>query len=331
MSNEPQSTILLVDDDPSNLHFLVDQLFEQGFKLMVAKSGESALETAAILPPNIILLDVRMPNGIDGFETCRRLKADPRMRAIPVIFLSASSDDVDKEEGLRVGGVDYIIKPLNINEVLLRIRTHLSLRRLHLELTESNALLEERVAARTEQLTAEITRRTHSEAQQTLLLATVRSQSSQLQQLTIQLSEMQSRHRKVLGQELTVDIATNLAQVNQRMSRLHSRITNHAVRTELVTLTQQLQEMETTIRKVTDDLQKSHPEETRIMANPLLKLSDREREVLVLLANQNTLEEIASLLHISISTVRTYRHRMLQKLGVSGNEELLDIVLRYLV
>ncbi len=128
-----KGTILVVDDNPSNLGILVDSLDEAGFETFVARSGEGALRQVEYAQPDLILLDVMMP-GIDGFETCRRLKANKATKDIPVIFMTALSDTVDKVKGLEAGGVDYITKPLDIVELLARMKTHLELKRSREEL-----------------------------------------------------------------------------------------------------------------------------------------------------------------------------------------------------
>ncbi|GAK54052.1 response regulator receiver sensor signal transduction histidine kinase [Candidatus Moduliflexus flocculans] len=125
---EIRPTILAVDDHPANLNLLFDLLSDAGFDLLVAQSGESALSRAEKTTPDIILLDVMMP-GLDGFETCRRLKANPHTQKIPVIFMTALSDTVDKVTGFELGAVDYITKPIQAEEVLARVRTHLTIQR----------------------------------------------------------------------------------------------------------------------------------------------------------------------------------------------------------
>ncbi|MGJ5675399.1 MAG: sensor histidine kinase [Nostochopsis sp.] len=122
-----ENTILVVDDTPTNLQVLFDLLSEQGYRVAIAKSGETALQRLQSSQPNLILLDVMMP-GIDGFETCQCLKNDSSTRDIPVIFMTALSDSVDKVKGLSLGAVDYITKPIQHEEVLARIRVHLQLR-----------------------------------------------------------------------------------------------------------------------------------------------------------------------------------------------------------
>ncbi|AKG21036.1 sensor histidine kinase [Calothrix sp. 336/3] len=122
-----ENTILVVDDTPTNLQVLFDVLSDQGYRVAIAKNGETALQRLQTSQPNLILLDVMMP-GIDGFETCKRLKANPNTCDIPVIFMTALSDSVDKVKGLSLGAVDYITKPIQHEEVLARIRVHLQLR-----------------------------------------------------------------------------------------------------------------------------------------------------------------------------------------------------------
>ncbi|MBD2164553.1 hybrid sensor histidine kinase/response regulator [Calothrix sp. FACHB-156] len=119
-------TILVVDDNPTNIQVLFDILSEIGYRVAIAKSGEAALQRLQSYHPDLILLDVMMP-GIDGFETCQRLKYQPETRDIPVIFMTALSDTVDKVKGLSLGAVDYITKPIQHEEALARIRVHLQL------------------------------------------------------------------------------------------------------------------------------------------------------------------------------------------------------------
>jgi two-component system sensor histidine kinase/response regulator len=135
--------VLIVDDNPENLGFLFEYLEECGFKVLVALDGEEALAYMAHTEPELILLDVMMP-VLDGFETCVRLKETPAGRDTPVIFMSALSDPQDKLRGFELGGVDYVTKPINKEEVMARINAHVSLRRLQKELEERNQLLEQR-------------------------------------------------------------------------------------------------------------------------------------------------------------------------------------------
>jgi serine phosphatase RsbU (regulator of sigma subunit) len=130
--------ILIVDDNSSNLAVLSDYLEVHGFTTRIATNGELTLQRAQRIKPALILLDVMMPPGIDGFETCRRLKADDRTKDIPVIFMTALTTTEDKLKGFEVGGVDYITKPIQHEEVLARVTTHLRLRDLTLKLQQQN-------------------------------------------------------------------------------------------------------------------------------------------------------------------------------------------------
>jgi PAS domain S-box-containing protein len=135
-------TILVVDDDPVNLRVISSFLEDSDFRMLAARDGESALERAQYGQPDLILLDVMMP-GLDGFETCRRLKASTTSRDIPVIFMTALTDTQDKIRGFQLGAVDYITKPFQPEEVLARIRTHLALRAMQRQLEVQNARLQE--------------------------------------------------------------------------------------------------------------------------------------------------------------------------------------------
>lgn len=135
-----QSKLLIVDDNPTNLGFLFEYLTKSGFKVLVALDGESAIEQVQYAQPDLILLDVMMP-GVDGFTTCKRLKAEPSTQDIPVIFMTALSDTVDKVQGFKIGAVDYITKPLQAEEVLCRVQTHLALRNLQKRLIDQNQKL----------------------------------------------------------------------------------------------------------------------------------------------------------------------------------------------
>jgi diguanylate cyclase (GGDEF)-like protein len=125
-SIEDQS-IVIVDDMPDNLRLLVGILRERGYKVRPAPSGIRALATVRKEPPELVLLDIMMP-GMDGYEVCRQLKEDKLTRDIPVIFLSALNEVFDKVKAFKAGGVDYISKPFQVEEVLARVKTHLMLR-----------------------------------------------------------------------------------------------------------------------------------------------------------------------------------------------------------
>lgn len=134
-------SILIVDDTPANLQVLAGMLKERGYKVRPAPSGELALLAARREPPDLILLDINMPE-MNGYEVCERLKADDALRSIPVIFISALTESLDKVHAFAKGGLDYITKPFQMEELHARVETHLKLRRLQIELEEANVRLE---------------------------------------------------------------------------------------------------------------------------------------------------------------------------------------------
>ncbi|BAY20422.1 response regulator receiver sensor signal transduction histidine kinase [Calothrix sp. NIES-2100] len=184
MVNDKQNLIMIVDDNPTNAKVLFEFLQASGFRVLVAKSGESALEKLQVVSPDLILLDVMMP-GIDGFETCRRLKENKATQDIPVIFMTALSDVVDKVKGLTLGAVDYITKPFQPEDVRARIN-------LHLKLCQLNQKLEQRAAE---------------------LTATV-EQLKQSQQRLVQSEKMSSLGQLVAGIAHEINNPTSFVQGN---------------------------------------------------------------------------------------------------------------------
>jgi PAS domain S-box-containing protein len=162
LSGHP-STILIVDDTPANLGVAVEHLEHMGYRVLVAQDGEEALERAEHMRPDIILLDVLMP-GLDGFETCRRLKAAEGTREIPVIFMTCLADAADKLSGFQAGGVDFVTKPFQIEELIARTRVHLALREAQKQLETRNAQLQQEIATRQE--TEAALRRSQDELEQ---------------------------------------------------------------------------------------------------------------------------------------------------------------------
>ncbi len=150
-SESPRAKILVVDDQPENLHLLSDALTSDKYEVKGVINGEMALIVANSVIPDLILLDVVMP-GLNGYEVCEQLKENPLTQNIPIIFLSASNDPVDRVKALSAGGVDYIDKPFQINEVLLRINNQLKLQAAQQEILKLNTDLEQRIQERTAQL-----------------------------------------------------------------------------------------------------------------------------------------------------------------------------------
>lgn len=136
-----KANILVVDDTPANLRLLVGMLTEKGYKVRPVMDGELALSGASAIPPDLILLDINMPK-MSGFEVCQKLKENEVTREIPVIFISALDDVLDKVQAFEIGGVDYVTKPFQVAEVLMRVETHLAIRQLQKKLISKNQELE---------------------------------------------------------------------------------------------------------------------------------------------------------------------------------------------
>ena len=134
------SSILAVDDTPANLQVLAGMLKDRGYKVRPVPSGKLALQAAGRDPPDLILLDINMPE-MNGYEVCEHLKADDHLKGIPVIFISALAEQLDKVKAFAIGGVDYITKPFQMEELHARVETHLKVRRLQIELEEVNVRL----------------------------------------------------------------------------------------------------------------------------------------------------------------------------------------------
>jgi phosphoserine phosphatase RsbU/P len=145
-ASAPAADILIVDDTPANLRLITEMLRERGFKTRPVLSGKLALQAAKSSPPDLVLLDINMPE-LDGYAVCEQLKTDARMREVPVIFLSARDETIDKVRAFRTGAVDYISKPFHIEEVEARVNVHLKLKALRQESEERSRQLEAALAA----------------------------------------------------------------------------------------------------------------------------------------------------------------------------------------
>jgi len=143
--------VLIVDDTVSIINMVKTTLLNKGYQVLIATSGQNAIKSAQLAQPDLILLDILMPE-MDGYETCKRLKKDNKTKDIPVLFMSALTDVFDKVKAFKLGAVDYVTKPINVEELLARINTQVSLYKMQQKLIETNILLEEKVEERTKEL-----------------------------------------------------------------------------------------------------------------------------------------------------------------------------------
>lgn len=204
--NYAEYYILIVDDTPANLGVIVDYLEHYGFGIMIARSGESALQKVRYAPPDLILLDVLMPH-MDGFEICQRLKTDESTKDIPIIFMTSLTSTEDKVKGFEVGAVDYVTKPLHQEEVLARITTHLRLRDLTLSLQQKNRQLE--LSSRTER---------------ERLFEAVNQQREQLRALANRLTEIQEAERKQLARDLHDHLGQVLTAISINLTAIKDEL-----------------------------------------------------------------------------------------------------------
>ncbi len=132
--------VVVIDDTPENLHLLNDLLSDRGYRVRALPNGEMGLSSCQASAPDLILLDISMP-GMDGYEVAEKLKADSRTREVPIIFISAMNQTEDKVRAFEAGGVDYITKPLQVDEVIARVKTHISISRMREQINQANEKL----------------------------------------------------------------------------------------------------------------------------------------------------------------------------------------------
>ena len=157
-----KANILVVDDKPDNLRLLSAMLAQLGYEVRKVINGQTALKTAQAAPPDLILLDIMMPD-MNGYEVCQHLKASAQTCDVPVIFISALDEVLDKVKAFAVGGVDYITKPFSEEEVFARVENNLTIRRLQKQLSEQNARLQQEICV------SEASRRDHQKVEEKLL------------------------------------------------------------------------------------------------------------------------------------------------------------------
>lgn len=295
-------TILIVDDDPSMLRLLIDALEPAGFNALVALQGEMALVLLEQVTPDVILLDALMP-GIDGFETCRRLKRRPGLTLVPVIFMTGLTDTENVVSGLQAGGVDYVTKPVIPGELIARIRVHLA----NAQLTRSAQRAMD--AAGRFLLAADAKGRMRwSTYQAALLLGDIAPGTD-------------------LPAEVQAWLATRLTQPQEVPGSITIALpapSGPTRRVEFV-LIGQMAEDEFLLRIVEQDTDHDFD---RLQAR--VPLTRRETEVLLWLARGKSNRDIAQILNVSYRTVNKHLEQMYPKLGVETRTSAVAIAVRAL-
>lgn len=291
--------VLIVDDNPTNLAVLAQTLESAGLEIRVAVDGQSALETVEYELPALILLDVEMP-GIDGFETCSRLKANPVTQHIPIIFMTALADTANKVKGLSLGAIDYITKPFEQEEVLARVRVHLQLHHLTQTLEEKSEVLQQQNCL-LEQLTNQLEQR-------------VEERTAALQSTQVQM--VQQEKLSMLGQ-LVAGIAH---EMNNPIGCIVSNITPAkqyiADLSEIIQLYQQhYPQPAPAIRQALDDLEIEFVlEDLPKLLDSMRLSSDRIKDISVSLRNfsrSDSTSKVAVNLHDGLdSTLVILGHRL---------------------
>ncbi|MEM7344992.1 MAG: response regulator [Chloroflexota bacterium] len=331
-------TILAVDDTPDNLRLLSNILTEQGYKVRLAPSGAHAITTIQKELPDLILLDIMMPE-MDGYEVCHYLKGDERTKDIPVIFLSALNEVMDKMRAFSVGGLDYVEKPFQVEEVLARVKTHLTLHSLQQTLEQQNQILEEKVEARTEALAAanealkeEIEQRIAHQEEKDRLFNVVSQQSEQLRKLTTWLIDNQQSERQGLASGLQQEIEQNIALLKSNLELVEASLTANPdpiITDQISNANQVLAKMSQYVQNVTTNLSETTAQEKSLSENPLIKLTAREREVLRLMAEGKNNADIAAMLTIATTTIHTYTSRIKQKLDIHNLSSLIKFAIEH--
>lgn len=290
--------ILVVDDSPDALSLINDALEDAGMDVLVALEGRQALNIARKMKPDMILMDAIMPH-MDGFEACRQIKADPELAAIPVIFMTGLNDTDNIVRGLEAGGVDYLVKPINPNELLARMKVHLTNARL------TNSAQSALDSTGQHLMTVDTSGSIQWATPQSYgLLAKARADEGWLQQhFTPQVSQWLSHHPEP-------DHQLRLSDLDYRLSvRLVSHQSNGDILLKL--------------------LDGERPTGAALL-KAALQLTERESEVLYWIANGKTNRDIGEILEMSPRTVNKHLEQIFPKLGVENRTSAAAVALKEL-
>jgi DNA-binding response OmpR family regulator/DNA-binding CsgD family transcriptional regulator len=347
--------ILIVEDNIATLDLLVKHLSGNGFETVTARSGRMALQRARRVHPDLILLDVMLPD-LDGFDVCRQLKSDSCICDIPVVFMTVLSESEAILRGFEVGGADYIAKPFQPPEVIARVSAHVApyrlqraleaeiqrreaseneLRRLYTALQRAKNNLEQKVEELTHALAeanaalnAELAQRQQQRLEKESLFEIIRRQSQQLNALTLSLAQMQQGQNYTLPQAMFQQIIHTLDDVADSLAMVRGTEGQdfHAVPSlrYVEIATEMLSRVKAYLVSVEDDLIQPIPNAEALRQ----ALSERERQVLAMIAEGHSAEKIADFLMISPNTVYTYRRRIMEKLEIENTTDLLKLAVQ---
>ncbi|MEL6927365.1 MAG: response regulator [Cyanobacteria bacterium J06600_6] len=281
MAARELNNILIVDDTPQNLHLLVDILTKYEYKVRPVPNGKLALSAAEINPPDLILLDITMPD-LNGYEVCKKLKENPKTKDIPVIFISAGNEAVDKIKAFAIGGVDYISKPFQIHEVLMRVKNQLAFASLQKQLKAKNEQLKQTI------IELKKSRKKEFESQKYFALAKITSGISQ--QVNNPITEIENTLGAIqqLGQATLKDIPSFLAEISAEQQKYFVSLLKHAQDNQINPLLSQPEKQELK-QQIIAKLTRFELAETDKIADVLIDLGFNEEieEFLPLLASEN--------------------------------------------
>lgn len=281
MAARELNNILIVDDTPQNLHLLVDLLTKYDYKVRPVPNGKLALSAAEINPPDLILLDVMMPD-LNGYEVCKQLKTNPKTKDIPIIFISAGNEAVDKVKAFAIGGADYISKPFQIHEVLMRIKNQLVVKSLQKQLKAKNEQLRKTIIQLKESQKQEF------ESQQNLALAKITSGISQ--QINTPVAEINHTLDEIrqFGKATLQNIPFFLAQMSPQQQKYFTTLLKQAQDNQINPLLSDLARQELK-NLIVAKLAKFKIKETAKIADVLIEMGFNEEieDFLPLFASEN--------------------------------------------
>lgn len=275
------NNILVVDDTPQNLHLLVDILTKYNYKVRPVPNGKLALSAAEINPPDLILLDIMMPD-LDGYQVCKQLKSNPKTRDIPIIFISAIGESVDKVKAFALGGADYITKPFQIHEVLIRVKNQLALKRLQQQLKHRNKQLNTTITQLKE------TQKKVVKSQKYLAIENIASGMSPQVERSLTKINTSLAEIKQVGKASLEKLPTFLAEISPEQQKYFVALIKQAQNNNinpLLTVAEK-QELKSKIISKLEELQLEHTEQ---IADILIKLGSNEEieKFLPLLISEN--------------------------------------------